>query len=422
MVFLNVVRNAIRPLYHVNTCQLVNVNITRQYCRWTSRRPIAIVNEDELYETEDTATEKPIRMRRRRHRRRKSSDKTQESSVKTEEPSETKQTNMFTKLRENEKIIINLMSQIKTRKRREKNNEVVLEGHRLIKDALKAGLVPKAVFFNDFSEVKSLNLPDEVKLYKVPYKSLQLWSALTTSPGLLGIFDTPDVSNNPSDNHTIPLTIICDNIREPGNLGSIMRAAVGVGCEKLILLKGCVDLWDPKVLRSAAGSHFRLPIHAFPKWDEVPSLISEDSNIIVADSNFGDEYVSHYTPNMLESSACVFDIDPDILKNKLAVDGEKNEESKLIIPTNKKMMKQFMLNLPIVPYYSLDYTKKETVIILSGETEGLHIDSCKFLSEKKGIRVNIPLMKGVDSLNAGVALGIVTFEIKRQFLKKQSEL
>lgn len=38
--------------------------------------------------------------------------------------------------------------------------------------------------------------------------------------------------------NVLPVTIICDNIREPGNLGSIMRAAAGVGCEKLILMKG----------------------------------------------------------------------------------------------------------------------------------------------------------------------------------------
>lgn len=85
-------------------------------------------------------------------------------------------------------------------------------------------------------------------------------------------------------------------------------------------------------------------------------------------------------------------------------------------------MKQFMLKLPIIPYYSIDYTRKESVIILSGETEGLNFNSSKFLKESKSIRINIPLAKGVDSLNAGVALGIVAFEIKRQFLKKGSLL
>lgn len=41
-----------------------------------------------------------------------------------------------------------------------------------------------------------------------------------------------------SADDAIPLTIICDNIREPGNLGTIVRAAAAVGCEKLLLMKG----------------------------------------------------------------------------------------------------------------------------------------------------------------------------------------
>lgn len=56
----------------------------------------------------------------------------------------------------------------------------------------------------------------------------------------IGIFKTPDINNNIPDNNALPLTIICDNIREPGNLGSIMRVATAVGCEKLIIMKGII--------------------------------------------------------------------------------------------------------------------------------------------------------------------------------------
>ena len=47
--------------------------------------------------------------------------------------------------------------------------------------------------------------------------------------------------NKPIEN-ALPLTVICENIREPGNLGSIMRSVAAVGCEKLILMKGIVIL------------------------------------------------------------------------------------------------------------------------------------------------------------------------------------
>lgn len=53
-----------------------------------------------------------------------------------------------------------------------------------------------------------------------------------------GIFRKPDAENfNPSPD-SIPLTIICDNIREPGNLGAILRTCAGAGCHKIILTKG----------------------------------------------------------------------------------------------------------------------------------------------------------------------------------------
>lgn len=53
-----------------------------------------------------------------------------------------------------------------------------------------------------------------------------------------GIFNIPDIQNKKPADNAIPLTIICDNIREPGNLGSIIRIAAAVGCEKLLLMKG----------------------------------------------------------------------------------------------------------------------------------------------------------------------------------------
>ena len=52
-----------------------------------------------------------------------------------------------------------------------------------------------------------------------------------------GIFNIPDMNKQPVDD-ALPLTIICDNIREPGNLGAIMRCAAAVGCERLLLMKG----------------------------------------------------------------------------------------------------------------------------------------------------------------------------------------
>lgn len=78
------------------------------------------------------------------------------------------------------------MIDLKTKKKREKNGQMLLEGFRLIEDAIQAGVVPKMIFFNRLSDILPLSLPKEVKLYKIPYRTIQLWSNLTTSPGIIG--------------------------------------------------------------------------------------------------------------------------------------------------------------------------------------------------------------------------------------------
>lgn len=89
------------------------------------------------------------------------------------------------------------MIDVKAKKRREKNRQMLLEGSRLIEDAIRAGLVPKVIFFNRLSDILPLSLPTEVKLYKIPYRTIQLWSNLTTSPGIIGkYFDFLDLERD----------------------------------------------------------------------------------------------------------------------------------------------------------------------------------------------------------------------------------
>lgn len=78
---------------------------------------------------------------------------------------------------------------VKFRKQRERFNIVLLEGTRLIRDALLASCKPRTILFSRMSELKSVQdlLPkDNVNLYQVPYNDLQLWSSLKTSPGIMG--------------------------------------------------------------------------------------------------------------------------------------------------------------------------------------------------------------------------------------------
>ena len=63
-----------------------------------------------------------------------------------------------------------------------------------------------------------------------------------------------------------------------------MRTSAAAGCQSFITSTCCVDVWDPKVLRCAAGGHFYLPIHYNVDWEEIETLIA-DKRIFLADNN-----------------------------------------------------------------------------------------------------------------------------------------
>ncbi|XP_026742560.1 rRNA methyltransferase 3, mitochondrial [Trichoplusia ni] len=291
---------------------------------------------------------------------------------------------IYEKLKDNDARVSSLLVKLKSKKERMRSGHMLVEGWRLIMDGLEAKCLLKYVFFSRIDELNRLRpfLPKTgVQLYKIPYKEVTLWSDLENSPGIFGVFETPSAENVRTQSKPLPLQFICDNIRVPGNLGAILRVAVGAGCEKVLLSKGCVDVWDPKVVRSAAGAHFRLPIYHSIDWNEMPNHMEADTSLFIADSNTTPVEDATEADDKLES-----------------------------------------LQMRVLPYYGVDFTTlKHTTLIIGGETEGVSYDSYALAGKHNGLRLNIPLQRGVDSLNTGMAAAVIAFEIRKQLIKKWTQ-
>ncbi|KAL5236308.1 hypothetical protein ACI65C_003718 [Semiaphis heraclei] len=289
-------------------------------------------------------------------------------------------------LKETSPLLSQAMIDIKNKKRRQQNSSILLEGKRLIQDALNAGVKPKQIFFSQKRVLENLCLPEELRdlpakstiFYKAPYKMIQLFSETETSQGIMGIFETPTIDHRARKN-TFPITVICDNIREPGNLGAVLRTVTAVGASQVILMKGCTHLWGDKVLRAGCGAHFRMKIISDVSWNFLENIKGQ---VCLADNN----YVSNNS-----------NIDED---------------------TNVNVFRKTApIELPIAPYYEIDYCKTTPLIlIIGGETHGLSDECYEFAKSRKGIRVNIPLENGIESLNSATAVGILCFEAKKQML------
>lgn len=120
------------------------------------------------------------------------------------------------------------MTDVKNRKFRLKNRKILLEGIRLINEALENGARVRIVFFSNPELMQQLSNDGldlmQPELYQVSPKQMELWSDMSTPPGIIAIADMP-VSFDQTN--AMPLTVILDNIRDPGNMGAIIRVLAG---------------------------------------------------------------------------------------------------------------------------------------------------------------------------------------------------
>nr|XP_017532807.2 rRNA methyltransferase 3, mitochondrial [Manis javanica] len=309
-----------------------------------------------------------------------------------------------------------VMTIVKSRPFREKKGKILLEGRRLIADALRAGAVPKVFFFSRLEYIKELPI-DKLKgvsLIKVKFEDIKDWSDLVTPQGIMGIFVKPDPDKitYPETQlcHSLPLLLICDNLRDPGNLGTILRSAAGAGCSKVLLTKGCVDAWEPKVLRAGMGAHFQLPIINNLDWETVPSYLPNDTRVYVADN------CGLYTQAQMSSKASNHGWVCDQRLSKFHKYEEEEEEDQ-----ETGASKDWLPDLE-VQSYDLDWTEAPAAVVIGGETHGVSLESLQLAESTGGGRLLIPVVPGVDSLNSAMAASILLFEGKRQLRLRAEHL
>uniref|UniRef100_A0A182Q2Q4 tRNA/rRNA methyltransferase SpoU type domain-containing protein n=1 Tax=Anopheles farauti TaxID=69004 RepID=A0A182Q2Q4_9DIPT len=291
----------------------------------------------------------------------------------------------YTILQTNDDRHRDLMMLIGSRKVRERERKLVLEGRRLIMDGYSAGLRLEAIVTSDLKLLAELTLkpqPKKCPIFLVQRQTLMEWSSLTTSPGLLGIFSEPSsltelVTRNAAGSKRLPVTVVCDNIREPNNLGSVIRSCAAVSAQEVILLKGCAHPWDLKCLRGGAGAHFRVPIHGPIEPYQLPEYARAGSVFVIAD-------------------------------NKKATDEQNGFRWQ---------------HYDRIDYGSADHV----VLVIGGETYGVSEDiralvrqltqtDAEGVPDRKFV-AHIPLANGVESLNTASALSIILYEMRRSLLQ-----
>lgn len=145
----------------------------------------------------------------------------------------------------------------------------MVEGVRLVEEALYAGWQAQLVIHTPDLNPRGRLLVEEffnkgVAIEEVTPQVMHQASGTETPQGLLAVLSQKSLPLP----QALDLAFIPDAVRDPGNLGSMLRTACAAGVQAVFLPPGSVDAFSPKVVRSGMGAHFRLPVLNLD-WDEI---------------------------------------------------------------------------------------------------------------------------------------------------------
>lgn len=156
------------------------------------------------------------------------------------------------------KYIISLQK----KKTRDEENIFVIEGDKLVKEFLNARqnlriLAAKAEFINSLPE-ELLSLAEEVEI--ISYDELKQLSSLKTPHNALAVVVKPDPVSDTGEIFD-ELSALLDCVQDPGNLGTIIRAAAWFGIKTIVCSKDSVDVYNPKVIQASMGAILHVNVH-----------------------------------------------------------------------------------------------------------------------------------------------------------------
>ena len=253
-------------------------------------------------------------------------------------------------------------------KERREAGAFVVEGVRLVEEAVKGNWKFEFALFDETLgergklQVEGLRLKG-VEVEEVSASVMKSISETETPQGILAVLEFTNPSTSSGQGLPIPQSpnfiLIPDQIRDPGNLGTLLRSAAASGVQAVLIPPETTDAFAPKVLRSGMGAHFKLPIHSM-SWEEIEKVVKPEG---------------------------------------VALSGE----------AVSKGLNVYVADMDGHSYWETDLSKP-IALIVGNEAEGVSESARKLANGK----ISIPMSDGTESLNAGVAGSVLMFEVMRQ--------
>lgn len=192
---------------------------------------------------------------------------------------------------------------------RDREARFLVEGATGVKEGLVSRSSVEEIFLQvpaatGVEDIARLGEREGVPIHEVSEQAMRGLSSASTPPGIIAIANYTDSDLRSLMAKPISLAVVLAGIRDPGNAGTILRTAWAVGADAVFVGKECVDVYNPKVVRAAAGALFHQP---FAREVEVPFLLEElGSNGMVRIAAHPQADVAYDEIDMTEPCAFVF--------------------------------------------------------------------------------------------------------------------
>lgn len=249
------------------------------------------------------------------------------------------------------------VKKLKDKKYREQSNEYVIEGIKLVEEAINENAkIKQIVICEECTKTQEISkkLMYEIASFDCIYVTENVFNNITEVKNPQGILAVIERKNSENEiNYNEDIIVALDGIQDPGNLGTILRTVDSIGLKQILVSKETADVYNPKVVRSTMGAIFRVKVIECEDLEKTLKEIKKHKYEIVVTS----------------------------------------------LQTNESI-------------YDIEYNKK--VIVIGNEANGVS----KEIQEIADKKVKIPMLGKTESLNASVATGIVLYEYVRQKINK----
>ena len=168
-------------------------------------------------------------------------------------------------LDEPSKVVLRESRGLLRSKERRAQGRFLVEGRQAVREALRRAGSVRRLFVRWDSARENLDLigaarETNVPVFGVSEQNLATMSDTVSPQGVIAVADAVDVTLAQALGAAPRLVVVCDQIRDPGNAGTVIRCADAFGADAVLMSTDSVDIHNPKVVRASVGSIFHLPI------------------------------------------------------------------------------------------------------------------------------------------------------------------